>query len=67
MYIFITIIAFAAIGLLIAVGRVKRRRRKRHYPAQPDGVRHCTSCGRALRLGATDCSSCGSDSVVIVV
>ena len=67
MYIAIAIIVFAAIALLITVESVKRRKRKKRYPAQPDGVRRCTTCGRALRPGATDCGSCGADSVVIIV
>lgn len=67
MYIAIAVIVFAAIALLITVEAVKRRKRKRHYPAQPDGVRRCAACGSALRPGATDCSNCGADSVVIIV
>jgi hypothetical protein len=67
MYIIIAIIVFAAIALLILVDAVKRRRRKRRYPAQPDGVRRCATCNNILKPGATDCSHCGSDSVVIVV
>lgn len=67
MYIIIAIAVFAAIALLVTVDFVKRRRRKRRYPVQPDGVRECTTCGAVLEPGATDCSRCGSDSVVIVV
>jgi uncharacterized OB-fold protein len=67
MYIIIAISVFAAIALLVAIDLFKRKRRKRRYPRQPDGVRRCTSCGKILRPGATDCTHCGSDSVVIVV
>jgi rRNA maturation endonuclease Nob1 len=67
MYIIIAICVFVAIALLVTVELVKRKRRKRRYPRQPDGVRRCTSCGKILRPGATDCTYCGSDSVVIVV
>lgn len=67
MYIIIAVIVFAAIALLITVDLVKRRKRRKRYPVQPDGVRRCTSCGRILNPGVTDCSRCGSDSVVIVV
>jgi hypothetical protein len=67
MYIIIAAAVFAAIALLVTVELVKRRRRKRRYPVQPDGIRKCTTCGRVLAPGATDCSRCGSDSVVIVV
>lgn len=67
MYIIIAVVVFAAIALLITVDLAKRRHRKRRYPVQPDGVRTCTSCGKILRAGATDCSRCGADSVVIVV
>ncbi|MEO6864745.1 MAG: zinc ribbon domain-containing protein [Gemmatimonadaceae bacterium] len=67
MYIAIAIAVFGAIALLITVEAIKRRRRKKRYPAQPDGVRRCTACGKTLRPGATDCSHCGADSVVIIV
>ena len=67
MYIIIAAIVFAAIALLIIIDLLKRRRRRRRYPAQPDGVRTCVSCGKVLRAGATDCSHCGADAVVIVV
>ena len=67
MYIIIAISVFAAIALLIAVDRIKKRRRKRRYPVQPDGIRTCVTCGKVLSPGVTDCSSCGSDTVVIVV
>jgi len=67
MYIIIAVIVFAAITLLVIVDLIKRRHRKRRYPVQPDGVRTCVSCGKVLRPGATDCSRCGADSVVIVV
>ena len=67
MYIIIAISVFAAIALLVAVDYIKRRRRRRRYPVQPDGIRTCVSCGKVLRPGVTDCTRCGSDSVVIVV
>ncbi len=67
MYIIIAAAVFAAIGILVLVDFLKRRSRKKRYPQQPDGVRKCTSCGSVLRPGATDCSRCGSDTVVIVV
>ncbi|MDQ6737870.1 MAG: hypothetical protein M3Z30_09245 [Gemmatimonadota bacterium] len=67
MYIIIATAVFAAIAILVTVDVVKRHRRKRRYPAQPDGVRECTKCGTLLARGATDCSKCGSDTVVIVV
>jgi uncharacterized OB-fold protein len=67
MYIIIAISVFAAIALLVTVDYFKRRHRRRRYPAQPDGVRTCVTCGKVLRPGATDCTRCGSDSVVIVV
>ncbi len=67
MYIIIAICVFVAIALLVTVDYIKRRRRKRRYPVQPDGIRTCVSCGKVLRPGVTDCSRCGSDSVVIVV
>ncbi|HEY7898955.1 MAG: hypothetical protein ACHQQP_00620 [Gemmatimonadales bacterium] len=67
MYIIIAVIVFAAIALLITVDMIKRRKRRKRYPVQPDGVRRCTSCGMILKPGVTDCSRCGSDSVVIVV
>lgn len=67
MYIIIAVCVFAAIALLVIADYVKRRRRRRRYPVQPDGVRRCVECGNVLRPGVTDCSRCGSDSVVIVV
>ncbi|HEY5085716.1 MAG TPA: hypothetical protein VII66_00020 [Gemmatimonadaceae bacterium] len=67
MYIIIAIIVFAAIAIIVTVDLVKRHRRKKRYPAQPDGVRRCASCGNILKPGVTDCSHCGSDSVAIVV
>lgn len=67
MYIIIALGVFAVIALVVAIDLAKRRHRKRRYPAQPDGVRTCVSCGNVLSAGATDCSRCGSDSVVIVV
>jgi uncharacterized OB-fold protein len=67
MYIMIAILILAAIAIFVAADVMKRRRRKRRYPAQPDGIRTCTSCGRVLKPGVTDCEHCGSDSVVIVV
>jgi hypothetical protein len=67
MYIIIAVIVFVAIALLVMVDLRKRRHRRRRYPVQPDGVRTCVSCGKVLRTGATDCSHCGADAVVIVV
>lgn len=67
MYIVIAVVVFAAIALLITVEVLKRKGRKRRYPAQPGGVRRCTNCGKTLPPGITDCGSCGSDSVVIIV
>jgi hypothetical protein len=67
MYIIIAVIVFAAIALLLLIEFIKRRHRRRRYPVQPDGIRRCTSCGRILDPGVTDCAHCGSDSVVIVV
>jgi rRNA maturation endonuclease Nob1 len=67
MYILIAVAVAAAIAILALVESIKRRRRKRRYPAQPDGVRRCTSCGKVVKPGATDCPNCGADSVVIIV
>ena len=67
MYIVIAAAVFAAIAILVVAEMVKRHRRKRRYPEHPDGVRKCTTCGTMLAPGATDCSKCGSDTVVIVV
>jgi len=67
MYIIIAIAVFAVITVLVTVDFVKRRRKTKRYPAQPDGVRECSSCGAVLKPGATDCSRCGPDSVVIIV
>ena len=64
----------AVIGVIVllvlataVIMMMMRRRRMRRYPEHPDGVRRCASCGAVLKPGATDCSKCGSDSVVIVV
>lgn len=67
MYLIIAVAVFAAIAILVTAELVKRHRRKRRYPEQPDGVRKCTTCGTTLAPGATDCGKCGSDTVVIVV
>lgn len=67
MYIIIAIVVFAAIVVFVAAEFVKRRRRTRRYPAQPDGIRTCTTCGRVLKPDAVDCEHCGPDTVVIVV
>lgn len=67
MYILIAAAVLLALAAIVAIDFGKRRRRRKRYPEQPDGVRKCTSCGRALAAGVTDCPSCGSDTVVIVV
>ena len=67
-YIVAAIGAILLLVLATAVIMMMRRRRRMHrYPEHPDGVRRCASCGALLKPGATDCSKCGSDSVVIVV
>lgn len=67
MYILIAAAVLGALAIIVAADLVKRRRRRKRYPEQPDGVRKCTTCGSALKPGATDCSKCGSDTVVMVV